>query len=213
MIPWILCPPWLKWTPCSSSDPVHIVLLAMNSLTLIKLKGNIYYSLHRIGSIIYKDDLQYCLIFYQIREGFLVSGEVPWGTTINQPISQSVRRRGNVEGQYKIALFFIIVNKIWFFIPGVNWFLGGLTISLRSRIPFSFSIGPFIPLIVVVEVSLGMIVIIIMRCVPYIWTLHCIVAKIIANKAPALPSSLRSRISMEMSFRPCIISLFVISGM
>ena len=70
----------------------------------------------------------------------------------------------------------------------------------------SFAIGPAIPLIVVVEVSPGMIVIIIMQCVPSIWTLPCIVAKLIANKAPALPSSLRSKLSMEMTFRPCIIS-------
>ena len=146
----------------------------MNVVMLIQLKGNIPNCLHRIGGIVSKGTFQICILLYQIRKSFLVPGEVPWGTTINQPISQSIWRRGSREGRYKIK--FLLLE-----------FKSSIISKLSSgSIPFPFVVEPAIPLIVVVAPR--MIVIIIMRCVPPIWTLPGIVTKLLQTKhLPFLP--------------------------
>ena len=158
----------------------------MNRVTLIQLRGNIPYTLSRIGDI----DSKYNPMIFSIstnleRAPFYLMKclEAP------QSISQIPKESGG-EGQYKIMLLYLIRNNIWFFIPGV---------SLKSRL---FPWWPALPVIPrIIEDVLGMIVIIIKWCVPTIRTLLRIMAKLITNKAFAFPSTLRSGLPIEVIFR------------
>lgn len=165
----------------------------MNWVTLIQLRGNISYTLSGIGGIGgigSKYNPTIVSISYQVRESTLLFDEVPWSTVINKPDSHKIWRRGSIQDNtYLSYLKQHLILHAW-----------GSLLSLKSRPFLWWPALPVIPLII--EDVPGMIVIIIKGCVPAIQTLLCIMAELIANKTSVFLSTLRSRLPIEVIFRP-----------